>query len=384
MISRIVSIVAAMTLLAACNRHAPPTEPPPPTVQVVEVTRQDVHIYHDWIGILSGFVNADIKPQVSGYVSAQMYRDGAFVRKGEVLFLIDQRNYKDAADAAQGMLDGALATLGKARLDVQRDKELISARVITRQQYDNDLAAERQAAASTESARASFRQAQLNHSWTQVTSLFAGVAGIAQVQVGNLVNTSTTLTSVSQVDPIKVQFSISEAEYLGSARGNHWADPALPADAPLELILQDGTEYPHRGTVIAVDRQFIATTGTITVQGSFPNPGNLLRPGQYARVRAAITTRKDALLVPQRALNDLQGINLVGLVGEDGKFSLRPVKTSAQIGAMSVVDEGVSVGEKVVVSFVARLKPGMPVHAVPAGDPVTASAGAVNSPSGRR
>jgi membrane fusion protein (multidrug efflux system) len=290
-----------------------------------------------------------------------------------VLFLIDPRNYKDAAEVARATLARDVAALAKARLDVKRDRELFAGQAITRQQLDNDLAAEQQAAAVVEQSRASLRQAQLNQGWTEVTSPIDGIAGIAQVQIGNLATTSTTLTSVSQVDPIKAQFSISEAEYLGSAHGSRWAEPGRRGDAPLELILQDGTVHTQRGTVIVVNRQFSAQTGTIAVQGSFPNPGNLLRPGQYARVRASVTTRKDALLVPQRAIADVQGRSQVGVVGPDGKLQIRGVTTAGQVGTMTIVDRGVSAGESVVVSDLARLKPGMAVHAVPASGEAGAS-----------
>ena len=368
------AVLVPVVMLGAC-RKAPPPAPPIPTVQVVPVVQQDVPIFHEWIGNLDGFLNAEIKPQVSGYVMAQMYRDGTVVRRGEVLFLIDPRNYKAADADAQGALSRAIAALEKSRLDVKRDEELFAGQAITRQQLDNDRAAQREAAAEVDSARAKLRQAQLNSGWTQVTSLIDGVAGIAQVQVGNLVGTSTILTTVSQIDPIKAQFNINEVEYLDSIQGNHWAEPGLRDDPPLELILQNGTIYPHKGTVHAVNRQFSGQTGTIAVQGSFPNPARILRPGQYARVRAAVETQKNAFLVPQRAINELQGNSQVGLVGADGKLEIRTVKVSGQVGAMSVVPEGLSVGEKVVVSSLARLRPGMPVHAVPAPEQSTTSAG---------
>jgi membrane fusion protein (multidrug efflux system) len=367
------AVLGSTLLVAACHKSAPPPAPPAPTVQVVEVRQQDVPIEHEWVGSLDGFVNVDIKPQVSGYIRKQIYREGALVRRGAVLFLIDPRNYKDAAEVARATLARDVAALAKARLDVKRDRELFAGQAITRQQLDNDLAAEQQAAAAVEQSRASLRQAQLNQGWTEVTSPIDGIAGIAQVQIGNLATTSTTLTSVSQVDPIKAQFSISEAEYLGSAHGSRWAEPGRRGDAPLELILQDGTVHTQRGTVIVVNRQFSAQTGTIAVQGSFPNPGNLLRPGQYARVRASVTTRKDALLVPQRAIADVQGRSQVGVVGPDGKLQIRGVTTAGQVGTMTIVDRGVSAGESVVVSDLARLKPGMAVHAVPASGEAGAS-----------
>lgn len=372
---RALSVLVSSLLLGACRGGGGPPAPPAPTVQVVLVVQKDVPIIHEWIGGLDGFVNAEIKPQVSGYVMAQVYRDGVFVRRGDVLFLIDPRNYKDAAADAQATLNRDIAALEKARLDVRRDEVQFAGQAITRQQLDNDIAAERQAAATVESSRARLRQAQLNSGWTQVTSLIDGFAGIAQVQVGNLVNTSTTLTTVSQVDPIKAEFNINEVEYLASTQGNHWAEPGLRDDPPLELLLQNGAIYPHRGTVVAINRQFSPQTGTIRLQGSFPNPGRVLRPGQYARVRAAVLFEKNALLVPQRSIREIQGTYQVGIVGDDGKLNIRNIKTTGQIGTMSIVGEGLSAGEKVVVSDLTRLRQGMAVHAVPAQEPPPTSAG---------
>jgi RND family efflux transporter MFP subunit len=370
------TVLVPLLVLGACRRSAP-AAPPVPTVQVVQVIQRDVPIFHEWIGNLDGFVNAEIKPQVSGYVMAQVYRDGAYVRKDDVLFLIDPRNYRAADADAKATLDRSIAALEKSRLDVKRDQEQFAGQAITRQQLDNDLAAEREAAALVESNRAKLRQAQLNSGWTQVTSLIDGIAGIARVQVGNLVNTSTTLTTVSQVDPIKAEFNINEVEYLNSQQGNHWAEPGLRDDPPLELILQNGSIYPHKGTVQAVNRQFSPQTGTITIQGSFPNPGRILRPGQYARVRAAVETQKNAALIPARAINELQGNIQVGVVEPDGKLAIRNVRTTGQVGSMAVVTEGLSTGENVVVSDLARLKPGMTVHPVPAApEQPAASAGA--------
>jgi membrane fusion protein (multidrug efflux system) len=373
MITRSFLVFTLGLLISACHKAAAPAPPPAPTVQVSEVVQQDVPIYRQWVGTLDGFVNADIRPQVQGYVRNQVYQDGAFVREGDLLFLIDPRNYKDLSDQARSALDRNMAALAKARLDVKRDRQLIAEQAITRQQLDNDLAAEREAAASVESSRAALKQAQLNHEWTQVTSPISGIAGIAQLQVGSLVSTTSTMTTVSQVDPIKAQFNISETEYLRSAQGNHWAEPGETADPVLELILESGTVYPHRGAVIVTNRQVNLQTGTIAIQGSFPNPGNVLRPGQYGKIRAAISTRKNALLVPQRAINELQGSYQVGVVGADGKFDIRVVQTAEQFGALMIVDKGVSAGDKVVVSDLARLRPGMQVRAVPASGSATAS-----------
>jgi len=374
MTNRALAVALSTLALAACRHsEASPAQQPAPSVQVVRVVQQDVPVYREWIGTLEGFVTAEIKPQVIGYVREVVYREGAFVRAGQVLFLIDPGTYRDAAAAARATLENNSVGLEKVRLDVQRDRNLMAGGAITQQQFDHDLAAEGQAAAAVDLARANLRQAERNQGWTKVTSLVDGIAGIAEVQVGNLVSTSSTMTTVSQVDPIKVRFSISEAEYLESAKASHWAEPRRPiGEPPLELILQDGSLHEQRGIVVTIDRNFSTLTGTITVQGVFPNTGNLLRPGQYARVRAAIRTRRDALLVPQRAVNEIQGSYQVGVVGANGKFDLRAVKTAEQVGAMLVIEGGVSASDQIVVSDVSRLRPGMAVRAVPVEAPARA------------
>src|SRR5712664_506081 len=369
-----VRIASLVWLLASVACRKPPPPPPPPGVQVADVVQSDVPIYREWVGTLDGLVNADIRPQVEGYVRKQAYREGTYVGQGELLFLIDPRNYKAVADQAKSALDRSMATLAKARLDVKRDRQLIASEAIAPQQLDNDLAAEREAAASVESARATLAQAQLNHGWTQVTSPIAGIAGIATLQVGSLVGTSSVMTTVSQVDPIKVQFNVSENEYLRSARGNHWAEPAESAEGILELILDDGSVYPHRGAVVVTNRQVNVQTGTIAIQGSFPNAGNILRPGQYAKVRAAVDTRKGALLVPQRAVNELQGAYQIAVVASDGKVDIRTVRAGEQVGNQWIIEQGLQPGEKVVVEGFARVRPGMVVRASPASDNSTASA----------
>jgi membrane fusion protein (multidrug efflux system) len=370
--TRIISLVCLLASVACHKPPAPP--PPPPTVQVVDVVQSDVPIYREWVGTLDGFVNADIRPQVEGYVRKQAYREGTYVGQGDLLFLIDPRNYKALADQAKSTLDRNIATLARARQDVERDRQLIASQVIAPQQLDHDLAAEREAAASVQSARATLAQAQLNRGWTEVTSPIAGIVGIATLQVGSLVSTSSVMTTVSQVDPIKAQFNISENEYLRSAKGNHWAEPAESAEGILELILDDGSVYPHRGAVVVTNRQVNVQTGTIAIQGSFPNAGNILRPGQYAKVRAAVDTRKGALLAPQRAVNELQGAYQIAVVAPDDKVDIRTVRAGEQVGNQWIIEEGLHPGERIVVEGFARVKPGMVVRALPAADSSTASA----------
>ncbi|TMB27966.1 MAG: efflux RND transporter periplasmic adaptor subunit, partial [Deltaproteobacteria bacterium] len=222
-------------------------------------------------------------------------------------------------------------------------------------------------------ARAALAQAELNHGWTQVTSPLSGIAGIAQKQVGSLVSTSTVMTTVSQVDPIKAQFNVSELEYLTSAKGTQWAEPAHE-EPVLELILEDGSTYPHGGTVVAINRQVDPRTGTIEVLGAFPNPGNLLRPGQYGKIGATVEVRKGALLVPVRALNEIQGSYQVGVVDGDGKVDVRNVQCGQQVANELIVERGLQAGEKVIVEGFARVRPGMRVSAKPAAFGSTDSA----------
>jgi membrane fusion protein, multidrug efflux system len=371
-------IIALVLFGAACHRTTA-RQPPPPTVQVTDVVQKDVPVrYIAWIGSLHGFVDTEIKPQVEGYVRNQMYREGRYVGQGELLFLIDPRDYQAQADQAKSALDRDVATLAKARLDVERDRQLIVNAAISREQFDNDLAAQEQAAAAVESDRAALAQAQFNRGWIQVTSPIAGIAGTARAQVGTLVSPPTTMTTVSQVDPIKVQFNVSESEYLRYAASNHWVEPGRGAEPALELLLDDGSVYPHRGTAIAPKRQ-VNQQGLIVIEGLFPNPGNVLRPGQHPKVRAPVETRKGALLVPQRAVNELQGAHRIGVVAPDSKVDVRTVRAGDQIGNMRVIEEGLRPGEKIIVEGFARVKPGMLVRATPASGASIASASA--SPS---
>src|SRR5437016_543109 len=368
--TRIASVVP-LFVFAACHKTV--ASAPPPTVEVAEVLQSDIQIHRQWVATLEGFVNADIRPQVEGYVRKQAYRDGAYVQPGDVLFLIDPRNYQAALDHAKSTLARNIAALGKARLDVKRDRELIAGQFIPQQQLDNDVAAELEAEANVGSARANLAQAQLNHGWTQVTSPISGIAGIAQLQVGSLVSTSTVMTTVSQVDPIKPEFNVSELEYLTSAKGTQWAEPAHE-EPVLELILEDGSTYPHGGTVVAINRQVDPRTGTIEVLGAFPNPGNLLRPGQYGKIGATVEVRKGALLVPVRALNEIQGSYQIGVVDGDGKVGIRTVQPGEQVVNELIVERGLQAGEKVIVEGFARIRPGMLVRATPAAFGSTDSA----------
>jgi RND family efflux transporter MFP subunit len=357
----------SFVILAGCGGKAAPPPAPPPVVNVIPVTQRDVPIVSEWVATLDGYVNAQIQPQVTGYIVKQNYREGSPIRNGDVLFEIDPRPFQALLDQSKAQKAEAQAQMGKTQLDVDRDTPLAKERAIAQSQLDNDIQANLAAKAAVQSAEAQVEQAQLNLGFTHVTSLFAGIAGIAQVQLGNLVNPSTVLTSVSQVNPIKAYFPISEQEYLRLAsRINAPQDGDSPQAAPpLELILADGTVYPSKGRVLYIDRQIDINTGTIRVVSAFPNTQNFLRPGQFGRIRASTYTRTGALLVPQRAVVELQGNYELAVVGSDNKVNIRIVKVGERVGNEWIIDSGVKLGELVVVEGVQKVRDGSPVDPKP-------------------
>jgi membrane fusion protein (multidrug efflux system) len=361
------SVATLLLLLAitACGRgnvHAA-AKPPAPEVRVAAVIQQDVPVYSEWVATMDGYVNAQIRPQVSGYIIKQEYKEGSLVRKGQVLFEIDPRPFKAALDRAKGDLAQAQAQLGKSTLDVERDTPLAQAKAIAKSQLDNEIQAKLGAQAAIESSKAAVEQAELNLEWTKVISLVDGIAGIAQVQIGNLVGPNAVLTSVSQVDPIKAFFPINEREYVlvqksTASSGKH----AIGFfGSSLELILTDGSIHPQKGKILLADRQVDSTTGTIRIVAAFPNPGNILRPGQYGRVRVETKLKNGALLVPQSAVAQTQGSYQVAVVGSDHKVSMRTVKPGETVGTLWVIDEGLKPSEQVVVEGLQQLKEGTAV-----------------------
>ena len=359
----------SVLLLGGCGGKQAAPPPAPLDVEVVDVMQKDVPIYGEWVATLDGYVNAQIQPQVSGYLIKQNYKEGSPVRKGEVLFEIDPRPFQAALDQAKAQLAQAEAQLGKATLDVERDTPLAKERAIAQSQLDNDIQANLAGKAAVESAKAQVEQAQLNLEFTNVRSLVDGIAGIAAGQVGNLVGPNTLLTTVSQVDPIKAYFTVSEREYLDWNRRfpTENTREAARKSLRLELILADGTTYTHEGTVYFADRQVDQNTGAIRIAGLFPNPGNILRPGGYGRVRAAVRTQSDALLVPQRAVLELQGGYQVAVVADENKVSIRTVKVGERTGTEWIIDEGLKRGERVVAEGVQKVRPGMTVNPKPFG-----------------
>lgn len=358
----------SLLFLGGCSGGKAASAPPPTVVEVATVVQQDTPIYSEWVAILDGYVNAQIQPHVSGYIIRQNYKEGSVVRKGDVLFQIDPRPFKAALDQAKGQLAQVEAQLGKARLDVQRDTPLAQARAIAQSQLDTEIQAKLGTQALVQAAKANVEQAQLNLEWTQVTSLINGIAGIAQVQIGNLVGPSSVLTSVSQVDPIKAYFTVSEQEFTDF----HRRFPTEQSVAeqrkriPLQLLLADGSVYERPGTIYFADREVNPATGTIRIAGVFPNPNNLLRPGGYGRVRASAKTQSGALLVPQRAVIELQGSRQVAVVGNDNKVSIRPIMVGERVGKFWIVTEGLKPGERVVVEGLMKVRDGAPVKAVSA------------------
>jgi membrane fusion protein (multidrug efflux system) len=358
-----------LTLLGCSNSNVrASTPPPPPVVEVAPVIERDVPVQGEWVGTLEGYVNAQIQPQVSGYLIRQNYHEGAFVKKDQLLFEIDPRPFQAALDQAKGQLARAQAQMANADLNVKRDIPEADAHAIPQSQLDTDTQALLGAKAAVESDQAAVEQASINLGYTRVVSLIDGIAGINTVQVGNLVGPSTVLTAVSQVSPIKVYFPISEQEYLRMADGGGPGSVDFMTHAsriPLRLTLADGSTYPHPGKIIFADRQVNAQTGTIQIVGEFPNSRNLLRPGQYARVQAPTGNIAGALLVPQSAVSQLQGTYQVTVIGADNRAQLRTVQVGPTVGPLWVVTAGLKPGERVAAVGAEKVKGGDLVNPTP-------------------
>lgn len=355
--------------LTGCEESRAAIKLPDTEVLVAAPVQRDVPTQNEWVATTDGYVNAEIRAQVSGYIVKQDYKEGAFVHKGDVLFEIDPRPFQATLDHAKADLAQAEALLGKSAIDVERDSPLVEKKAIPKEKLDNEIQAKLAAEAEVEAAKASVERAELDLGWTKVTSLVDGVAGIAEVQMGNLVGPPVRLTSVSQVDPIKVYFPVSEQEYL---RAKHLTTTGQQMDlfdnAP-ELILSDGTVYPHKGKILLTDRQVDSNTGTIRLVAAFPNPGNVLRPGQYGRVRIQTSMNRSALLVPQSAVQELQGGYQVAVVSADNKARIRPVKVGEKVGTMWVINEGLTMNDRVIVEGVGKVKDETPVVPRPAQIP---------------
>jgi membrane fusion protein (multidrug efflux system) len=376
--------LAGLSLLIAggCSAPPPQAQSPPPEVEVVRVEQKDVPVYGEWIGTLDGMVNAEIRAQVTGYLLAQHYTEGSLVKKGQLLFELDPRPLQAVLDQAKGQLAQANAQAlqaeanqGKTQLDVNRYTPLAKAKAITDQDLDNAVQANLAAKAGVEAAnaailaaKAAVATAELNLGFTTIRSPVDGIAGLAQAQVGNLVSAgSSSLTTVSTVDPIKAYFTATEQEYLRYVRMNPIESErqARIQKTELELLLADGTVYPRKGQFYVADREVNAQTGAIRLAGLFPNPGNILRPGQYGRVRAVTDIRKNAVLVPQRAVTELQGRYQVAIVDGGNKVSIRTVTVGERSGSQWIIEDGLKAGERVVAEGIQQVRPNLVVNPKP-------------------
>ena len=375
-------VLALIVEAGGTSKTAQGAQPGTSAVEVVQVQKEDVPIYAEWIGTLDGLVNADVRAQVTGYLLKQGYQEGAFVKQGQLLFQIDPRPFQAALDQAQGQLAQAHAALANAQavqrrteLDVQRYRPLAEQQAASQQDLDNSVQNNLAAIATVETAKAQIKTydaavetAKINLDFTRLIAPIDGIAGQAQLQVGALVTPgSGIVTSVSSVDPIKGYFTVGEPQYLA------WRQ-RFPTDADrqqadkelrLQLILADGSTYPHEGKFYFADRQVDASTGAIRIAGLFPNPNNILRPGGYGKVRAVIRKQPGALLVPQRAVSELQGGYQVAVVGADNKVAVRTVTVGDRVDNRWIVTSGLSAGERVVVEGVQRMRTGVHVNPKP-------------------
>jgi membrane fusion protein (multidrug efflux system) len=354
--------VLFLFMAMGCSK-GPQEAPPAPAVEVMTVIQKDVPVYREWIGTLDGMVNATIRAQVQGYLIKQNYREGDFVKAGQVLFEIDPRTFQAALEQAQGQFEAQQARWTTAKANLARIKPLAAQNAVSKKDLDDSIGTEQAAKAAVLSAQAGVDKAKLDLGFTKIISPVDGISGLAKAQIGNLVGPGgmEELTTVSTVQPIKAYIQVSEQEYIQSGRAGEQKAEKLKA----ELILADGSIYPYKGTFGFADRQIDVKTGTITVAAIFPNPGNFLRPGQYGKIRVATSIRKDALLVPQRAVAEVQGKYMVAVVGADNKVDIRPVQVAERVDSLWVILEGLKPGERVVVEGIQKVRPGMTVTPKP-------------------
>jgi membrane fusion protein, multidrug efflux system len=364
------ALAAVGVALAGCGQHRPPGAPEPPTVLVTSVVQRDVPIYREWVAQLNGSVNAQISPKVSGYIISRNYREGYFVTKGQILFEIDPRPLRASLDQAKATVAGAVANLGSSKLNVARDTPLAKEKAIAQSQLDNEVQAMKANQAALDAALAEQQTAELNLAWTKVRSPIDGIAGVAAAQIGDLVSSSSVLTRVSQLDPIRAYFSISESDYLSIAPQLSMIVHGESGSAELEateaqFIQANGLPFASQGRFVLVGREVNNSTGTIQFATEFQNKGSLLRPGGFGRVRIRIGTAKDALLIPQRAVNEVQGEYQVVVLSGDNKAEFRSVEVGERSGGDWIITKGLELNERVVVEGFQRLRNGMPVSAKP-------------------
>ena len=366
-------------VVTACPKAAPPPPPPPPEVEVAPVVQQDVPIYLENIGQTRGSVDVEIRARVEGFLETVDFQEGTFVKKGALLFTIDPKPFQATLAKERGRYAEAEAQLAKARQDVARYGPLVKENAISREQYDTSVSFEKAAAAAVDAQRAVVERAEIDLGYTKVFAPIDGLVGKTEVKPGNLVGSgnSTLLTTVSAIDPIHVRFTLSEREYLKLARAyGNAPETRAKEEKGFQLVLADGSVHEGGGHLVFADRLVDPTTGTLLLEASFPNPKNIVRPGQYARVRASIETVRNAIVVPQRAISELQATYSVAVVGTDGKVAMRTVKPGARFGSMRVIDSGLKAGDQVIVEGLQKVRDGITVRAVPVKAAADASASA--------
>lgn len=353
--------------LVGCEKPQAPPPPQPPVVEVAQVQQRNVPVYQEWVGTLDGMVNAQILAQVAGYLIKQNYQEGQPVKKGDLLYEIDPRTFQATLDQAKGNLARQEALLKTAKLDMNRIERLLPQNAVSVRDRDNAVGRETSTEAQVIAAKAAVENAKLELGFTKITSPIDGIAGKSQAQLGDLVGpggANPVLTTVSKVNPIKAFIPLSEQQYLAYAMDRENGGPSH-RKMPLQLVLVDGSVYPHPGKFFFADRQVNLQTGTIKVAILFENPGDVLRPGQFARIRAQIRVRENALLVPQRAVAEVQGKQLVAVVNPDNTVNMRPVKTAETVGTEWVVEEGLKPGERVVAEGLQKVREGVKVNPKP-------------------
>jgi membrane fusion protein (multidrug efflux system) len=354
------------TFLLGCKEKEQAPAPEPPEVEVTEVTQRNVPIYMEWVAQLNGRYNSQITPRVQGYLLKQNYRDGFFVKKGQLLYEVDPRAFEVTIAQAKAQVAVATANLSNADTNVARDRPLAAQSAIPQKQLDTDLATQAASKAQLDAAQAQLAQAQLNLSWTKVYSPIDGIAGLSTAQVGNLVGTTTIMTTVSQVNPIWAYFNISESDYFTEAQtfyrlisGKRVASPVL------EFIQSNGTTYPLKGRIILVNREVASQTGTIQLVAEFPNADAILRPGGFGRVRFQVAMNKGAMLIPQAAVIEVQSMYQVAVVEPGNKAAFRIVKVGDRIGTDWIITDGLKPGDQVIVQGFMKVREGTPVSPKP-------------------
>jgi membrane fusion protein (multidrug efflux system) len=350
--------------ITGCEKKEAPSPPPPPEVEVTNVVEQNVPIYQEWVAQLNGQINADITPKVQGYLIKKNYSEGFFVRKGQLLYEIDSRPFVAALDQSKAQVAMAEAQRSEADNNVVRDRPLAAQSAIPQKQLDTDVSILAASTAQVDAAKASMAQAELNLAWTKVYSPIDGLAGISNSNVGDLVGTTTKMTTISQVNPIRAYFNISERDYLGEAqaisrlvRGGTARGPSLP----IEFIQANGVVFPAKGKIMLVNREIAASTGTIQVAAEFANKDGILRPGGFGTVRVETGTSRNALLVPQAAVIEVQSMYQIVVVTPDNKAEFRPVKVGERIGTNWIITEGLKPREKIIVQGFMKVRQGTPV-----------------------